>query len=130
MLQVFMVASDDDIDENEFSGSAFITTTMLLLIGMFANDLNMNIDFISRMHSSDEFAIYVNYNDINGTAHGNTRLELIWPHYQNRYCFIYANTQKIPPEQFIYNELNISNVSAVISFVIGFLFFYSILRLR
>lgn len=128
-LYVFMVAIDDDCDENEFSGSTFITTTMLLIITMFANDLNLSVEYINKMHSTEALDIFINYNDENDTL-DNSSLEFIWPLYQNRYCFIYANTRIVPPEQFIYNELNIPNVSALVSFLIGLTLFYFILQAR
>lgn len=102
---------------------------MLLVLSMFANDLNLSVAFINKIQPSDEFDIYINYDDEDQVEAGRS-FELIWPHYQNRYCFIYANTRKVPPEQFIYNELNVANAAAVVSFVIGLVCFYAILRAR
>lgn len=120
---------DEDGDENDSSGNTFVTTCMLLVINMIANDLNLPVEYyLSKTVPSQYVDIYVNFND-EDKVYEESSVELIWPHYQNRYCIIYSNTIKNLPSE-ILREFSVQNMSSHISWFIGFILYLTVFRFK
>lgn len=96
---------------------------MLLVINMIADDLHLSVELFDKVIGSQSVDIYVN--DNNNTMD----VELIWPHYQNRYCFIYSNTHRISPQE-VLRSMSIQNTSIIVSSILGWIFYCIILFLR
>lgn len=120
--------ADENGDANEFSGNTFVTTCMLLVINMIANDLSLPVEYLTKAFLFQDVDIYVNFNDEEG-VYETSSVERIWPHYQNRYCFIYTNTIRVPPDELL-REFSVQNIASFISFCIGWLFYYIVFRSR
>lgn len=124
-LQIlFKEETDINGDAAEWSGKKFITMSMILMLDMISSDLNLPIEYLNK--GSDEADIYVNFDDEDEKAVFDRKsVERIWPHYQNRYCLIYANTVRVPA-QVLLRSFNVLNVAIVISWFIGWAIFYLI----
>lgn len=132
-LKVLLKYNENDDDSNEFSSNSFVTTCMWLVINMFANDLSLPVEYLNRINvglngKPVRIDIFVNYNDEDG-VYDTSEIEMIWPHYQNRYCFIYANTKRIPPDD-VLRANKTFNSAALLSSIVAFLYFFYILFAR
>lgn len=114
---------DANGDANEFSGTTFVTTFMLLVINMISDDLDLSVELLLTDNGSKSVDIYVDDNN------NITNVELLWPHYQNRYCFIYSNIVRISPHEMLH-EWGTHNVSIAVSWILGWIFYCIILFVR
>lgn len=90
---------------------------------MFANDLKIPVEFLNKF--AETIDIVVNYRGY----YNESSMELIWPHYQNRYCLIYANTRLLAAD----GIMGIFSIFMLLSFmvlIIKFIFFFIVLRFR
>lgn len=118
----------DAVDPNNYSAYTFVSTAMLMVINMFAEDLKIPIEYYNKVEFSSNVDIYINFND-EDSVYENSSVEMIWPHYQNRYCLIYTNTRKTTVD----NILNFSNYVTIISltsWIIKWMYFSLIIRFR
>lgn len=122
-LKVLMHFDLEENDSNEFSGNSFVTTCMLLMINMFANDLGVAVEYASTID------IFVNYDD-DDMVYDKSMVSSEWPHYQNRYCFIYTNSRKIPTFEMLTTNLFHSIYFLFIPLVISWVYHYLILHFR
>lgn len=128
-LKVLMHFDLEENDSNEFSGNSFVTTCMLLMINMFANDLGVAVEYIDRTENASTIDIFVNYDD-DDMVDDKSMVSSEWPHYQNRYCFIYTNSRKIPTFEMLTTNLFHSIYFLFIPFVISWVYHYLILHFR
>lgn len=127
-LKVLFNFAEDEDDENNFSAYTFVSTAMLMVLNMFANDLKVPVEYLNRISVSHNVDIYINFHEEDG-VYNSSGVEMIWPHYQNRYCLIYANTRMLPPT----SALSLSSVFVLLSviiFIINWIFFYLVFRYR
>lgn len=127
-LKVLFNFNKDAADANNYSAYTFVSTVMLLVINMFAEDLKIPIEYYNKIKFSSNVDIYINFNDEDG-VYENSSVEMIWPHYQNRYCLIYTNTRKTTVD----NILNLSNhvtILSLTSWIIKWIYFFLVLRFR
>lgn len=118
----------EETDSNEYSAYTFVSTVMLLVINLFADDLKIPIEYFNKVSFSPDVDIYVNFNDGDG-VYDNSSVEMIWPHYQNHYCLIYTNTRKTTVD----NLLSFTNSFIILSFIfwyINWVCFYLMFRYR
>lgn len=118
----------EETDSNDYGAYTFVSTVMLLVINMFADDLQIPIEYFNKISFSPDMDIYINFNDDDG-VYENSTVEMVWPHYQNRYCLIYTNTRKTTVD----NLLSFTNSVVIFSMIfshINLLFFYLTLRYR
>lgn len=118
----------EETDSNDYSAYTFVSTVMLLVINMFADDLRIPIEYFNKISVSPDVDIYINFND-EDDVYENSTVEMVWPHYQNQYCLIYTNTRKTTVD----NLLSFTNSVIVFSMIfshINLLFFYLMLRYR
>lgn len=128
-LKVLMNFDLEESDSNEFSGNSFVTTCMLLMINMFANDLSIAVDYIDRTENASTIDIFINYDD-DDKVYNKSLVSSAWPHYQNRYCFIYANSRKIPTYEILTTNLLQYNYFITVPFAISWVYHYLILHFR
>lgn len=120
--------AEDENDENNLSAYTFVSTVMLLVINMFANDLKIPIEYYSKFAASKNMDIYIDlYDEIN--VYNASAVEMIWPHYQNRYCLIYTNTISVPADAILSYANIFVGLCVPISLLI-WLIFYMILYYR
>lgn len=122
-------ASDEEEDPNEFSGNSFVFTCMLLVLNMFANDLSLPVEYIDRAANSSTIDIFINYND-NDMVYEKQFVASAWPHYQNRYCFIYTNSRKVPTYEILAYNLTFSMYYTILPVFISWIYHYLILHFR
>lgn len=125
-MRVLFNFDDDENDENNSSGNTFVSTTLLMVINMLADDLKMPVEYFSKATKSLNVDFFVNFNDEDG-VYNKSAVEMIWPHYQNRYCLIYANTRLSAED-----ALNFSYIYLLSSMVwiMNCIFFYLLFRFR
>lgn len=128
-LKVLMHFDLEESDSNEFSGNSFVTTCMLLMMNMFANDLSISVEYIDRTENASTIDIFVNFDD-DDMVYNKSLVASGWPHYQNRYCFIYANTKKIPTSEILAMNVLHSIYFVVFPFIISWVYHYLILHFR
>lgn len=116
-------------DPNEFSGNSFVTTFMLLMINMFANDLSISVEYIDHTENASTIDIFINYDD-DDAVYNKSFVSSEWPHYQNRYCFIYTNSKKIPTYEILTMNLLQSAYLTIFPFLISWMYHYLILHFR
>lgn len=78
--------------------------------------MHLFVALLSSKVYSQSVDIYVD--DNNNT----TNVKLIWPHYQNRYCFIYSNTVPISTQKMLHNW-SIQHISIAVSWILGWIFY-------
>lgn len=127
-LKVLFNFNKDAADPNNYSAYTFVSTVMLLVINMFAEDLKIPIEYYNKVEFSSNVDIYINFNDDDG-VYENSSVEMIWPHYQNRYCLIYTNTRKTTVDN-ILNFSNFVTILSLTSWIIKWIYFFLVLRLR
>lgn len=126
-LKVLFNFNEDEDDLNNFSGYTFVSTTLLLVINMFANDLKMPVEYLNKMSQSRNVDIFVNFHEDDGVYNASS-VEMFWPHYQNRYCLIYANTRMLPPSVLSFTSTYI--ILGTINFNIAWIFLFITFRYR
>lgn len=99
-----------------------------MVINMFANDLQMPIEYFNKFAETKNVDIYI---DLYGEddVYNASSVEMIWPHYQNRYCLIYANTLIFPSD----NVMSMTNIHMIFAFIVSIIcliFFYIVFRYR
>lgn len=128
-LKVLLKFDLEENDPNEISGNSFVTTCMLLVINMFANDLSIAVEYIDRTENPETIDIFVNYND-DYMVYNRYLVSSEWPHYQNRYCFIYANSRKVPTSEMLSANMAQSVFYTSFPFLISWVYHYLILHFR
>lgn len=104
----------DENDKNEFSGMSFATTCLLLVVNMFANDLNIPLEYSNVLPgvNQKEYDIFISFQDSDNVYDVN-RVTSVWPHYQNRYCFVYANAKATPSLDISFSSFSSSNALVI-----------------
>lgn len=120
--------ADDENDENNLSAYTFVSTVMLLVINMFANDLKIPIEYFNKFAASQNMDIYIDLHD-EDNIYNASEVEMIWPHYQNRYCLIYTNTISVQAGA-ILRYANIFVALCVLMALLIWVIFYVILHYR
>ncbi|XP_031625588.1 uncharacterized protein LOC116342209 [Contarinia nasturtii] len=129
-LKVFFNFIEDDDDENNYSAYTFVSTAMLMVINMFANDLKVPVDYLNKISVSRNTSIDIFINlDENDGIYNSSFVENIWPHYQNRYCLIYANTKIMSPSTILNFSSTLIIMNSII-LLINMIFFYLVFRHR
>lgn len=95
---------------------------------MFAKDLKIPVEYSNKASFSQNVDIFINFRD-EDDVYNKSNVEMIWPHYQNRYCFIYTNTKLIVADGIFY-IFSAYLLMCYMVMVIKFIFFYIVLRYR
>lgn len=87
---------------------------------MFANDINLPVTYSSAIQNINqkENDIFISFQD-NDNVYDKNRVISVWPHYQNRYCFVYSNAKVMA-----FLELSFSSFSATNMLFIAFCIFW------
>lgn len=117
-----------ETDSNEFSGNSFVTACMLLVMNMFANDLGHSVEYLDRIDYASSADIFINY-DNDEMVYNKSLVSSEWPHYQNRYCFIYSNSRRIRTFEMLTVRI-LNSAPIAIPFIVSWIYHYLILHFR
>lgn len=99
-----------------------------MVINMLANDLDIPVEPLDKVSSSQNVDIFINTLD-EDAVYNKSQVEMVWPHYQNRYCLIYANTRLIFAGA-VLNYKNLFNLLSILVWIITYIFFFIVYRYR
>lgn len=115
-------------DKNGFNVHSFVLKVFSIVINMLANDLNVSIERSDGVSSPQNVDIFIKTLNEGGDFN-ESLVEMVWPHYQNRYCFIYANTKLV----FTAGVMTYTNWFLLLNamvWIINIIFFFIVYRYR